>query len=431
MIYNLYRTSMTGVVEWRYTAEKETGNLLEQAQVFISGPVTSQFPLTIYSHQFGAISSSFDTETSCLPGAKRYGENEQGDLVLCLEWQESHYDLLVVGYPLFVVRGLEFCGRRSYRITANEDEVASLKEVRKQAVENGAFEPEVMMQLQVEAQYVPLAEIFASLPALMFFPLTEEVYSPNSFAMREAGIKPSPLVKKALKLCFEAHKEQTDKGGIPYVFHPFHIAETMPNEESVLVALLHDVVEDTDYTLEDLRDEGFPPNVVEAVALLTHDKAVPYLEYIKAIKYNPLARRVKLADLRHNSTLSRIDAADKKAMERIQKYAQAMRILEPMHIETKDLYKRCYMLSEDKQIIDLSHLPFKDGYYVTEEDIVLKVEKYSVYRLEVDIWVPDQSFISLWYDSMTNFADIPPSIVKELGLENATCEQPHKSKNLL
>lgn len=136
--------------------------------------------------------------------------------------------------------------------------------------------------------------------------------------------------KKALKLCFAAHKEQKDKSGLPYVFHPFHLAEQMEDEESTVVALLHDVAEDTDYTLEDIAAMGFSRNVMEALALLTHDEAVPYMEYVKALRNNLIARRVKLADLRHNSDLSRLDAnqIDEKALARVKKYTEAMRILE-------------------------------------------------------------------------------------------------------
>ena len=136
--------------------------------------------------------------------------------------------------------------------------------------------------------------------------------------------------KKALKLCFEAHKEQKDKSGLPYVFHPFHLAEQMEDEESTVVALLHDVAEDTDHTLEDIAAMGFSRNVTEALALLTHDETVPYMEYVKALRNNPIARRVKLADLRHNSDLHRLNAdqIDEKALARVKKYAEAIRLLE-------------------------------------------------------------------------------------------------------
>jgi (p)ppGpp synthase/HD superfamily hydrolase len=138
----------------------------------------------------------------------------------------------------------------------------------------------------------------------------------------------TPLTKKALILCFAAHKDQTDKSGIPYVFHPFHLAEQMDSELTTVVALLHDVVEDSEYTLADLTDMGFPAEVTDAVALMTHGEGVPYLDYVAKIKENPIARTVKLADLRHNSDLSRLDRVDAKALARVEKYAAAIRLLE-------------------------------------------------------------------------------------------------------
>ena len=133
--------------------------------------------------------------------------------------------------------------------------------------------------------------------------------------------------KKALKLCFQAHKDQWDKSGIPYVFHPFHLAEQMTDEATTVVALLHDVVEDTPYTLEDLKDMGFPSEITEAITLMTHDPAVPYMDYVKNIKGNPIARAVKLADLTHNSDLSRLDLVDDRAIRRLEKYAAAIKLL--------------------------------------------------------------------------------------------------------
>ena len=135
------------------------------------------------------------------------------------------------------------------------------------------------------------------------------------------------MTKKAMKLCFEAHKNQLDKSGMPYVFHPFHLAEQMTDEETTIVALLHDVVEDTEYTLADLRNMGFSQEVCDAIALMTHDPAVPYLEYVAKIKENPIARAVKLADLRHNSDLTRLDRIDEKALVRVEKYKAAIKLL--------------------------------------------------------------------------------------------------------
>ena len=137
------------------------------------------------------------------------------------------------------------------------------------------------------------------------------------------------LTKKAMKLCFEAHKDQVDKTDMPYVFHPFHLAEQMDDEISTICALLHDVVEDSDTTLDDLRIKEFPDEVIEVLALLTHDENVPYMDYVREIKKNPVATKVKIADLTHNSDLSRMEESeiDERALKRNEKYAEALRIL--------------------------------------------------------------------------------------------------------
>ena len=137
----------------------------------------------------------------------------------------------------------------------------------------------------------------------------------------------TPKTKAALKLCFEAHKNQTDKSGMPYVFHPFHLAEQMKDEDTTIAALLHDVIEDTDYTIADLKQMGFPTAVLDTLKLLTHNDDIPYMEYVAKIKDNPIAKAVKLADLEHNSDLSRLDTVDEKALKRKEKYSQAIRLL--------------------------------------------------------------------------------------------------------
>ena len=135
------------------------------------------------------------------------------------------------------------------------------------------------------------------------------------------------LTKRALKLCFAAHEHQVDKSGISYVFHPFHLAEQMKDEDTTVTALLHDVVEDTDYTLEDLRQMDYPEQILEALTLLTHDDGSPYLDYVARLRDNPIARQVKLADLRHNSDLSRLNQIDEAALRRVEKYQKAIRLL--------------------------------------------------------------------------------------------------------
>ena len=135
------------------------------------------------------------------------------------------------------------------------------------------------------------------------------------------------MTKLALKICFEAHKDQVDKSGMPYVFHPFHLAEQMTDEDTTVVALLHDVVEDTDCTIENLRKLGFNEDIISAIALMTHDENLPYMDYVAAIKKNPIAKAVKLADLRHNSDMSRLDSPTEEDVKRAKKYKKALDLL--------------------------------------------------------------------------------------------------------
>lgn len=138
------------------------------------------------------------------------------------------------------------------------------------------------------------------------------------------------LTNKAMKFAYAAHEGQVDYSGLPYIFHPYHVAEGMPDEMTTCVALLHDVVEDTRYTLEDLAKE-FPKEVVEAVDLLTHRKETPYLDYVRALKDNPIAKAVKLGDLEHNMDESRVvgicEVDHEKRMHWRDKYKGAMEIL--------------------------------------------------------------------------------------------------------
>ena len=137
------------------------------------------------------------------------------------------------------------------------------------------------------------------------------------------------LTCKAMKLAYAAHHEQVDKSGIPYIYHPIHLAEQMQDELTTCVALLHDIVEDTAITLDELKRE-FPEEVTDAIALMTHDPAVPYLEYVARIRENSIARAVKIADLTHNSDTTRlvgINTDPESVRQRIEKYRQALAIL--------------------------------------------------------------------------------------------------------
>ena len=139
----------------------------------------------------------------------------------------------------------------------------------------------------------------------------------------------TPLTYKAMHVAYNAHHGQLDKSGAPYIFHPIHLAEQMDDEISCCAALLHDVVEDTDVTLDDLRKD-FPEEVVEAVRLLTHLDGVPDEEYLLAIRENPIALKVKLADNAHNGNQTRCccgNVSEEKLALWRKKYAKARAIL--------------------------------------------------------------------------------------------------------
>ena len=112
-----------------------------------------------------------------------------------------------------------------------------------------------------------------------------------------------------------------------YVFHPFHLAEQMETEDEICTALLHDVAEDSDCTIEDLEREGFSVDTIEALRLLIHEVSVAYMDYIAALIGNPIARKVKLADLAHNSDIGRLAIVTDKDLKRLEKYQKARNLL--------------------------------------------------------------------------------------------------------
>ena len=121
-------------------------------------------------------------------------------------------------------------------------------------------------------------------------------------------MKYSETIKKAIQIAFNAHKNDIDKGGYPYIMHPLYLAFQMDDEDSVCVALLHDVIEDhgDKYSFNYLEQLGFNENIINALKLLTHEKDVPYMGYIARIKTNTIATKVKIADLKHNLDSTRI-----------------------------------------------------------------------------------------------------------------------------
>ncbi|MBP3897429.1 MAG: GNAT family N-acetyltransferase [Mogibacterium sp.] len=229
--------------------------------------------------------------------------------------------------------------------------------------------------------------------------------------------------KKAMKLCYEAHAGQTDKSGLPYFHHPMHLADQMDDEDSTVVALLHDVVEDTEYTFSDLEAMGFGDAVIGALRLLTHDDSVPYLDYVREIAKNPIARKVKLADLTHNSDLTRLDREPtEKDLERVEKYRKAKGIL--LEEESAEacapvgVFRRATMDEipelvdfRVRQLIDEGQTPWKD---IKETNIAYFREHFASGQMEEWVCDLDGRIIAtgaiIWYV-------FPPSFDNGAGLK--------------
>lgn len=135
-------------------------------------------------------------------------------------------------------------------------------------------------------------------------------------------------LERAIEIAASAHLGQTDKGGEPYILHPIRVMLRMATLEERIVAVLHDVVEDSHWTLEALAEEGFSPSVLQALEALTKLPGEDRMSAARRAAVNPLARSVKLADNAENSDLSRIPNPSAKDLERLEQYRQVRLILE-------------------------------------------------------------------------------------------------------
>jgi (p)ppGpp synthase/HD superfamily hydrolase len=134
-------------------------------------------------------------------------------------------------------------------------------------------------------------------------------------------------LQRALEIAVESHKNQKQKDGTPYALHPIRLSMSLESEEQKIVALLHDVVEDTNWTFEDLVREGFSESVIEALRLLTHTDGSLYEDYVERLASNSLAKAVKKADLADNMDFKRIPEPTEGDFSRLQKYHRAWRRL--------------------------------------------------------------------------------------------------------
>ncbi len=132
-----------------------------------------------------------------------------------------------------------------------------------------------------------------------------------------------PTLEDAIALAVQAHRGQRDKAGQTYILHPLRVMMRLETEAERMVAILHDVVEDTPYTLERLRAQGYPEEVLGALDCLTRREGETYEAFIERVRPHPLARRVKLADLEDNMDVRRLAAVTAKDAERLARYRAA------------------------------------------------------------------------------------------------------------
>lgn len=134
-------------------------------------------------------------------------------------------------------------------------------------------------------------------------------------------------LEDAVAIAALAHQGQTDKAGKPYLLHPLRMMLEMKSETAMIVAVLHDVVEDTDWTLESLRTRGFSEEILTAIDCVTNRSGESYEEFIERVRTNPIAREVKIADLEDNMNVRRIGEIKPKDLERLAKYHRAWLLL--------------------------------------------------------------------------------------------------------
>ena len=135
-------------------------------------------------------------------------------------------------------------------------------------------------------------------------------------------------LERAIAIAAEAHAGQKDRGGAPYILHPIRLMIQMDNEDAMMAAVLHDVVENSVWTLDDLRKEGFSNEVLNAVDCLTHrdEEGEDYWDYIQRARSDPIAIKVKLADLVDNLNPARLNKVSEKDEKRFDRYRKAQKM---------------------------------------------------------------------------------------------------------
>ena len=141
------------------------------------------------------------------------------------------------------------------------------------------------------------------------------------------------MLDKAISITAQAFEGKYDKGGHPYILHCLYVMNQMPAQDTDLrcLAVMHDLVEDTRWTLDSITNLGFSSRVLQGLSLLTHDHSIPYDDYIRAIGTSKDATLVKLADLRHNTDILRMKGLREKDFKRLEKYHRSFAYLSVLY----------------------------------------------------------------------------------------------------
>ena len=137
----------------------------------------------------------------------------------------------------------------------------------------------------------------------------------------------SELYDRALQIAFRAHEGQKDKSGHDYIMHPIRGAERCKNPRAKIVALLHDTIEDTNVTVNDLRKQGFPEEIIEGILSVTKQMGETYEAFVRRAAENPIGREVKIADLEDNMDIRRLAVLTDEDVARLRKYLKAWQLL--------------------------------------------------------------------------------------------------------
>lgn len=143
----------------------------------------------------------------------------------------------------------------------------------------------------------------------------------------------------AIKIACKAHADQKDKAGEPYILHPLRLMLRLEDKDAMIVAVLHDVIEDSHIGIDFLESQGFDKSILKAVEALTKKENEPYHDFIERLSFNDVAVKVKIEDLKDNLNLTRLTCISDKDLARMKKYHKALTFLEKRHLSKIDTRK--------------------------------------------------------------------------------------------